>query len=265
MFDHLTSWGAVWTAVALLLSIGVGVLSMTPPDANIAKVCLSVAVVVLTAKLAQGLIGPVSLLERIGLVVAVALSVGFWAESWRWIDWRVALRDAQSSKPAEVGNRKRSTAQEPAMSSDKDPKVSIGPDSVVSLNQQGGITARTVNVNARNPAPLTNDQGQIIFDHIPVGIEKPVHVDVGCFIADGDACFVTKQLTTVFKRLDWKVSLAVLPVSADGYLFEWNGDDFPAAIALKNGLIAAGLPVIARAKPEMPAKTISIIVGPKRR
>jgi hypothetical protein len=104
----------------------------------------------------------------------------------------------------------------------------------------------------------------LILGQIASDIEKPSRVTVGCFIADNDSCYVARQLGAVFESLGWTFSLAMLPASADGILLETSRDDFPAAISLKRGLLAAGLPVAARTNPVIPAAEIHIIVGPKR-
>lgn len=91
-------WGTIGVVVPVLIGIGVGVMSMTPPEFGIAKIFLTTAAVVLCAKTLIWLIATdASRPERI-LVGLLILGLGgpLWVESWRWIDLRKNAKRTES-------------------------------------------------------------------------------------------------------------------------------------------------------------------------
>lgn len=132
------------------------------------------------------------------------------------------------------------------------------PNSVVSVNQQGGITTGSFNVNMPNPPKLTVPQGDVIKAALARVTAPATEVAVGCAMSDNDSCYVAEQIATVLGQAGWRRAVALLPVRVTGVVVEADGA-LPAVQALRDGLQAAGLPVSLRQRPG----NILVIVGPR--
>lgn len=100
----LVSWPVVVIVVPLLIGIGIGVLSMTPPEFVLARCCFALAAALFLGKVGWWLAGSeIARLEKAFLAFLLFGAAGWgWVESWRWIASREALAiEARSQKPPE--------------------------------------------------------------------------------------------------------------------------------------------------------------------
>jgi hypothetical protein len=101
MWMALFNWPVVAIVVSLLIGIGVGVMSMSPPSFAIAKTCFTIAPIVFLARVGMWLItAEASRLERgiLAFLVFGLAGVG-WVESWDWIKSREVKLKIQQSPP----------------------------------------------------------------------------------------------------------------------------------------------------------------------
>lgn len=93
MWKSVHGWPVIGAAFAVLVGIGVGVLSMTPPDFTISRVGFTAAASILSMKILHWLLRALSpKRERVvvGLVAFVLIGIA-WTWSWRWVNHREAL------------------------------------------------------------------------------------------------------------------------------------------------------------------------------
>jgi hypothetical protein len=88
--EQLLSWTVVGVVVPVLVGIGVGVMSMAPPDFGIAKACFTASAIVLLLKVSIWLTDiaiprPQRLLFACLLFALIGAS---WVESWQWVSRR---------------------------------------------------------------------------------------------------------------------------------------------------------------------------------
>jgi hypothetical protein len=93
MLSQITSWPVIAIAVPILITFGVGGMSMNPPDFIIAKSVFALAAGILSLKVAYWLVRSGSKpVERLALGLVVFGAIGVLAvESWGWIDRRTLL------------------------------------------------------------------------------------------------------------------------------------------------------------------------------
>ncbi|MFZ0050226.1 MAG: hypothetical protein WAK96_00490 [Desulfobaccales bacterium] len=87
MWGDLFSWAVVGILVPILIGVGVGAMSMTPPEYWVARVCFTIACILLFAKIGIWLIISESPLAQRIIVVFVLfgiIGVG-WVEALRWV------------------------------------------------------------------------------------------------------------------------------------------------------------------------------------
>jgi hypothetical protein len=81
--------------------------------------------------------------------------------------------------------------------------ISIGQNSVVSINQQGGVTAGTVNINADIPRSIPKEK----FDALKsdISLHPGEGIDINCLMSDEETFAFASQLKTLFQSSGWKV------------------------------------------------------------
>jgi hypothetical protein len=86
----LVSWPVVGVVVPLLIAIGIGVLSMTPPDFLLARGSFTLAVIIFLGKLGWWLAQTdISRAQKASLAFLLFGFTGIgWVESWRWVSSR---------------------------------------------------------------------------------------------------------------------------------------------------------------------------------
>jgi hypothetical protein len=109
VLQALWTWTAVIIIVSLLIgSGGVGVMSMTPPDFTLAKVCFSLGMALLAAKVGEWLIvTPMSASNTQRIVAGVilfGLIGGFWIASIQWVRAREPVLPLSNPAKDEVAN-----------------------------------------------------------------------------------------------------------------------------------------------------------------
>lgn len=82
IWQTLFGWGVIGSVGLLLIGIGFAVMSMTPPEFTIARVCFSLAAVILVSKTAFWLAGLAA--ERTERVIAAFLIFGLIGAAWIW-------------------------------------------------------------------------------------------------------------------------------------------------------------------------------------
>ena len=102
--------------------------------------------------------------------------------------------------PKKVPLRKQSSKSVPQKDTSN---ISIGPNSVVSLNQQGGVTAGTVNINASPPRAIPNDKYELLKSDI--SLHPGEGIDINCLMSDEETFMFASQLKTLFQSSGWKV------------------------------------------------------------
>lgn len=102
MWSILFSWPVVGILVPVLIGIGVGVMSMSPPEFWIARSCFSLAALILLARVGAWIIyTQSSVVERIIVAFLIFGVVGVgWVESLRWVDSRQAKRETAVAPPS---------------------------------------------------------------------------------------------------------------------------------------------------------------------
>ncbi len=100
MWGDLFSWTVVGILVPILIGVGVGVMSMTPPEYWVARVCFTVACILLSAKIGIWLIISESSLAQRTIMVFVLfgiIAVG-WVETLRWVENKKISLEKQPPK-----------------------------------------------------------------------------------------------------------------------------------------------------------------------
>jgi len=94
MLWQITGWPVVAIVVSILIGIGVGVMSMSPPDFVVAKSAFALAAAILDAKVAHwSAKSKTGAMERMIMTFLIFGTVGLLVvESWRWVDHRRLLR-----------------------------------------------------------------------------------------------------------------------------------------------------------------------------
>jgi hypothetical protein len=110
IFPSLFSWAVLGSVALLLIGIGFAVMSMTPPDFTIARVCFSAAAVILALKAVFWLVELTT--GRIERIAAAFLIFGLIGAAWIWSYSWVSFR--QSPVASGVG-----------FSEDQDPQYAI--------------------------------------------------------------------------------------------------------------------------------------------
>jgi hypothetical protein len=113
IWQALFGWAVLGTVVAVLIGIGFGVLSMTPPDFTIARICFSLAAGILSIKTAIWLVQlQAGRWERIGAAVLIfGIIGGAWVWSQSWIDYRDEQRRVTANPPQVVTSANEQTNQ----------------------------------------------------------------------------------------------------------------------------------------------------------
>src|ERR1035437_8773258 len=103
MLRSIIEWAVVAVVVSILIGIGVGVMSMTPPDFVIAKAAFALAGIILAAKVVHwGAKSTAAKAERMILTFIICGAIGVLAvESWRWVNTRHALATQAKSVPSQ--------------------------------------------------------------------------------------------------------------------------------------------------------------------
>jgi hypothetical protein len=92
MWQHLYGWTAIWLVVPLLIGIGIGVLSMSPPEPRIAQACFTVALGILLTKLSWWLIAERNepMWQRAMFIAVIfGASGALWFAGWMLADSRL--------------------------------------------------------------------------------------------------------------------------------------------------------------------------------
>lgn len=101
MLGPLFSWPAVSVYIAVLIGLGASMMSMSPPEFQVSKICFSVAAFLLLVKFGSWVVTiQSSIWERgiIALLVFGLIGAG-WAESIRWVRSRQPNEDKSASPP----------------------------------------------------------------------------------------------------------------------------------------------------------------------
>lgn len=103
MVGILFGWTVVGAIVLALIGVGVGVMSMRPPEFGIAKACLTGAAILLWVRLVAWFIETdASRLERFVTAFLLFGLVGVgWVESWKWVNRRQPV-EASPIKPTDA-------------------------------------------------------------------------------------------------------------------------------------------------------------------
>lgn len=93
MGEALFGWPLVGIFFSVLIGAGFSVMSMSPPEFQIAKICFFLAAIIAVSKVGTWLLceSDLAVSERVIVAILVfGLSGAGWVESWRWIDSRRA-------------------------------------------------------------------------------------------------------------------------------------------------------------------------------
>jgi len=101
IWQVLFGWAVLGSIIILLIGIGFGVMSMTPPDFTIARICFSVAAAILTFKTAVWLVGLTA--GKSERVVAAFLIFGVIGAAWIWSYSWVSSRKPKPPVSTEAG------------------------------------------------------------------------------------------------------------------------------------------------------------------
>lgn len=106
-WSTLFGWSMAAIVVPVLIGVGVGVMSMSPPEFQIARGCFTVATAVLVVKIGEWLVlGGLARSQRDVLALLLFASIGTaWVEAWFWVGSRQAIWIERSVAPATKTDR----------------------------------------------------------------------------------------------------------------------------------------------------------------
>jgi hypothetical protein len=81
--------------------------------------------------------------------------------------------------------------------------ISVGSNNVVSINQQGGVTAGTVNINSSVPRLIPKDKYELLKTDISQHPNEGI--DINCLLSDEETFIFASQLKTLFQSSGWKI------------------------------------------------------------
>jgi len=119
MWNILASWVTVGVVIPILITIGIGVLSMTPPEFTTAHICFSLSAVILMARLGWWLAfeHPASQFQSIVFAFIIFGIIGcLWLISMRWVSERehkFTKSTAEISNPPEKKDEHIALSQPP--------------------------------------------------------------------------------------------------------------------------------------------------------
>ena len=174
-------------------------------------------------------------------------------------DASVETRRAPSAAPS------RPKATEPSP-----PKVSIGADSVVSINQSGGITAGTVNVT-RPTWGLSDDELTFLTEQMRVPPAPARNALFDCLMNDPDSCRFATTLDEAFRAAGWNQGGSGLssstygPQVPRGVIITGKSLDGDWLRRFTSVLVGAGITPTLMTDPSLPDGELRVLVGAKPR
>jgi len=139
--------------------------------------------------------------------------------------------------------------------------ITAQPGSVISVGQQGGITAGRVEINPLPPERTW----QVSISSCDEWMRKldmlgPATVSIGAFMSNNDGMRLVQILGACFKRSQWVSSSAFLPVNPDGVVVQASVVSTKLE-AVEAGLKSLGLRVTERDIRPAYGEEIGIVIG----
>ena len=154
------------------------------------------------------------------------------------------------------------------------PKVEAGPGSVVSVNQQGGITAKTVNIQPIIASPrwgLNEDHLRRLVNRMAPYAPSQDRGDlITCMLGDADSTRFALNLVAAFRSAGWTLggsgyNQAIMMPPPTGIVVVLHSRESkpPGFLEFINTLREAGIEPIGNLDDHVPENNFKIIVGMK--